>query len=414
MTHSFLAQLVGPTSTSILANRMPRVVTNRVVTNRVVTNRAVTSRAGPSGAEWGHRIAVSFALLVLTATLAVAQGRVDDAYRPPQDGYQTPPSQGSNQSGGYSQPNAYGTPPYGSGRNQAYGGQQGGQQGSYGGGNNSGGGDRRGNYGGSERGVDASRVPGEYTHRGDSRDGYQRDGGDSRDGNQRDGNQRDGNQRDGNQRDGNQRDGNQRDGDYANNETRGGYGQPYSAPSQSYEQSPPPSRGRDGPTRETPTRGYYEQGEIVEKGRGFFGSITQGLASAIEHTFRQAGRPNGYILGEDGGGAFFAGLRYGEGVLYTKDAGDSKIFWQGPSLGFDVGGEGSKVMILVYKLSDPNDIFERYAGVEGSTYAVGGVSVQFQKHNDITLAVIRSGVGLRLGANVGYSKFTRRPTWNPF
>jgi hypothetical protein len=190
-----------------------------------------------------------------------------------------------------------------------------------------------------------------------------------------------------------------------------GYGAPYSAPPPPQDQGPPryEQRGDDHPTR-----GYYSKGEISEKGRGFFGSITQGLASAIEYTYAQNGRPNGYILGEDGGGAFFAGLRYGEGTLYTKDAGDHRVFWQGPSLGWDVGGEGSKIMVLVYNMADPGDIYHRFGGVEGSVYVVGGVSVQFQKRDDVTLAVIRSGVGLRLGANVGYLKYSRSPTWNPF
>ena len=192
-----------------------------------------------------------------------------------------------------------------------------------------------------------------------------------------------------------------------------GYGAPYSSPPV-YDQGPPPEQSYQSSDPNNPTRGYYSQGEIVDKGRGFFGSITQGLASAIEYTYQKAGRPNGYVLGEDGGGAFFAGLRYGEGTLYTKDAGDHKVFWQGPSLGYDVGGEGSKVMVLVYNLTSPNDMYERFGGVEGSAYLVGGVSVQFQKNNDVTLAVIRSGIGLRLGANVGYLKYTRRPTWNPF
>ena len=190
-----------------------------------------------------------------------------------------------------------------------------------------------------------------------------------------------------------------------------GYGQPYAAP------PPPEDGGRDrsySSSPSSPTRGYYSQGEILEKGRGFFGSIAQGLASAIEYTYQQAGRPNGYLLGEDGGGAFFAGLRYGEGTLYTKDAGDHKVYWQGPSLGYDVGGEGSKVMVLAYNLADPGEVYHRFGGVEGSAYVVGGVSVQFQKHDDVTLAIIRSGVGLRLGANVGYLKYTRSPTWNPF
>jgi hypothetical protein len=185
------------------------------------------------------------------------------------------------------------------------------------------------------------------------------------------------------------------------------YGQPYT-PAPAYA-DPSPRRADRGMAEDT-----YAEGEIVEKGRGFFGAVSQGLAGAIEHTFRRAGRPNGYILGEDGGAAIFAGLRYGKGVLYTKDAGDHEVYWQGPSLGYDLGGEGSKVMILAYNLSDPSDIYHRFGGVEGSAYVVGGVSVQFQKYGDMTLAVIRSGVGLRLGANVGYSKYTRRPTWNPF
>ncbi len=192
-----------------------------------------------------------------------------------------------------------------------------------------------------------------------------------------------------------------------------GYGQPYSPPPVDQGQGPGP-RESYRTEQGRPTRGYYTEGEITEKGRGFFGSITQGLASAIEYTYQKAGRPNGYILGEDGGGAFFAGLRYGEGMLFTKDAGDHKVFWQGPSLGYDIGGEGSKVMVLVYNMADPGDIYHRFGGVEGSAYLVGGVSVQFQKSDDVTLAVIRSGVGLRLGANVGYLKYTRSPTWNPF
>ena len=134
----------------------------------------------------------------------------------------------------------------------------------------------------------------------------------------------------------------------------------------------------------------------------------------IEHAFAKSGRPNGYILGTDGGGAFIAGLRYGEGTLYTKDAGTHRVYWQGPSIGYDFGGEGSKTMVLVYNLQHPEQIYERYAGVQGSAYVVGGVGIQYQTHGNVTLAPIRSGIGLRLGANVGYLKYTRSPTWNPF
>lgn len=191
-----------------------------------------------------------------------------------------------------------------------------------------------------------------------------------------------------------------------------GYGQPYSAPpdgpgsDQAYGNNQQGYDERRG--------GTYSQNEVVDAGHRFFGSISEGLAKAVERTFRSQGRPNGYILGEDAGGAFVAGLRYGEGTLYTKDVGNHRIYWQGPSLGYDFGGEGSKTMVLVYNLRDPADMYTRFGGVQGSAYLIGGVSVQFQTHEHVTLAVIRSGVGLRLGANVGYLKYTRTPTWNPF
>lgn len=185
-----------------------------------------------------------------------------------------------------------------------------------------------------------------------------------------------------------------------------GYGEPYAPPpggGGGYADAPPPA----GPSS------TYEQGEIVQAGHQFFGAISQNLAQAVEYAFKSQGRPNGYILGEDAGGAFVVGLRYGEGRLFTKDAGDHKVFWQGPSLGYDAGAEGSKAMVLVYNMRDPSEIYNRFGGVQGAAYLIGGLSVQFQKYGDVTLAVIRSGVGLRLGANVGYLKYTRTPTWNP-
>ena len=192
-----------------------------------------------------------------------------------------------------------------------------------------------------------------------------------------------------------------------------GYGEPYRPPQNSASRDehydsgpPPPDRG--------PARGTYSEDEIIRAGNNFFGKVSGGLASAIEWTFQKAGRPNGYILGSDAGGAFVAGLAYGEGTLYTKDAGDFKVYWQGPSVGYDFGADGSKVMTLVYNLRDPSDIFDRFGGVEGAAYLIGGVSVQLQKSGHVTLAPIRAGVGLRLGANVGYLKYTRSPTWNPF
>jgi hypothetical protein len=158
----------------------------------------------------------------------------------------------------------------------------------------------------------------------------------------------------------------------------------------------------------------FSSNEILEAGHRFFGATTKGLAAAIEFAFQRQGQPNGYILGEDLGGALFAGLRYGEGILYTRDAGTHRVYWQGPSLGYDLGGDGSKVMVLVYNLRDPTDIYRRFAGVDGSAYMVGGVGLTFQKNNDVVTAPIRTGVGLRLGASVGYLKYTDRPTWDPF
>lgn len=189
----------------------------------------------------------------------------------------------------------------------------------------------------------------------------------------------------------------------------------YAPPPPSYE-PPPPRYGEPPPPAYDGgyDRRTYSQNEILGAGHAFFGSISQGLASVVEYAFQKAGRPNGYILGEDAGGAFVAGLRYGEGTLYTKDAGLHKVYWQGPSIGYDFGGEGSKTMVLVYNLRHPSEIYHRFGGVQGSAYLVGGVSVQFQKHGDVVLAPIRSGVGFRLGANVGYLKYTRTPTWNPF
>jgi len=168
------------------------------------------------------------------------------------------------------------------------------------------------------------------------------------------------------------------------------------------------------PQRHTQSNETYSNEEIVSAGHRFFGRVSSGLATVIEHAFQKSGRPNGYILGEEAGGAFIAGLRYGEGSLHTKNAGQHKIFWQGPSIGYDFGAEGSKTMILVYNLQRVDDIYTTFGGVDGSAYFIGGIGITFQKHEHMTLAPIRSGIGFRLGANVGYLKYTRRPTWNPF
>ncbi|MDX2307496.1 MAG: EipA family protein [Hyphomicrobium sp.] len=190
-----------------------------------------------------------------------------------------------------------------------------------------------------------------------------------------------------------------------------GYGEAYHPPGETA--ATDPNAGYPDPVGPGESSQTYEQKEIIAAGHQFFGTVNSGIARGIEYVFQSQGRPNGYIVGEDAGGAFLVGLRYGEGTLHTKFAGTHKAFWQGPSLGYDAGAEGSKVMVLVYNLTDPGELFHRFGGVQGSAYFIGGVGVQLQKYGDVTLAVIRSGVGLRLGANVGYMKYTRTPTWNP-
>jgi hypothetical protein len=178
------------------------------------------------------------------------------------------------------------------------------------------------------------------------------------------------------------------------------------APSPPGQQYPPPQR-QPGPTN-------YGPDELVGAGHKFFGNVSRGLASIIERAVSQWGLPNGYVLGEEGSGAFVAGLRYGEGTLYTKNAGDLRVFWQGPSVGFDWGGDGARTMTLVYNLPSTQAIYQRFVGIDGSAYIIGGFGMTALTANNIVLVPIRSGIGLRLGANIGYLKYTPSATWNPF
>jgi hypothetical protein len=161
-------------------------------------------------------------------------------------------------------------------------------------------------------------------------------------------------------------------------------------------------------------RGTYSSQEIMAQGHQFFGKTTRGLAEAVEYVFQSQGEPSAYIVGEEGSGAFVGGLRFGEGTIYYKNGAKKRIYWQGPSIGFDFGGNGSRTLTLVYNSQSPEDLYSRFAGVEGSAYLIGGLGVNFQKKDDIVMAPIRTGVGARLGANIGYLKYSKRPTWNPF
>lgn len=160
--------------------------------------------------------------------------------------------------------------------------------------------------------------------------------------------------------------------------------------------------------------GSFSAQEILDSGHHFFGSTSGGLASVVEQIFSSYGMPNGYILGEEGSGALIGGLTFGEGTLYTKNVGDHPVFWQGPSIGWDFGGQGSRTMILVYNLDSVPSLYRRYAGVAGSAYVVAGLGFTVLKNGPVMLVPVRTGVGARLGLNVGYLKLTQSPTWNPF
>src|SRR5215472_15071085 len=177
---------------------------------------------------------------------------------------------------------------------------------------------------------------------------------------------------------------------------------------------PPPTVAAPAPPPQPAPANQFSSNELVDAGHRFFGGVSRGLATIVEKAVSQWGLPNGYVLGEEGGGALFGGLRYGEGMLYTKNAGDLKVFWQGPSVGWDFGGEGARTMMLIYKLPATHAIYQRFGGIDGSAYFIGGLGMTALTANNIVVVPIRSGLGLRLGANIGYLKFTPQPTWNPF
>ncbi len=158
----------------------------------------------------------------------------------------------------------------------------------------------------------------------------------------------------------------------------------------------------------------FSQNELVGSGHKFFGNVSRGLALTIEEAVRRWGEPNGYVLGQEASGAFVGGLRYGEGQLYTRNAGDRRVFWQGPSIGFDFGGEGARTMMLVYNLPVVDALYQRFAGIDGSAYFIGGFGFTALTAGGIMVVPIRTGVGWRLGVNLGYLKFTSQATWNPF
>lgn len=158
----------------------------------------------------------------------------------------------------------------------------------------------------------------------------------------------------------------------------------------------------------------YSEDEVVDAVADFFGVTAEAAASVLERVFSDLGRPVGYVAGEEVAGAVGVGLRYGEGYLTMRNGERHKVYWRGPSVGWDAGGNASRVFVLVYNLDDTDRLFQRYPGVEGTAYFIAGLGVNYQRADDVTLAPIRSGVGLRAGANVGYLAYSRNRRWLPF
>ena len=174
---------------------------------------------------------------------------------------------------------------------------------------------------------------------------------------------------------------------------------------------PPGERSADATTRSADT---FARDDLLGAAEGVFGKGAQGLAGIIERTLKEQGRPNAYIAGREAAGAFVVGLRYGSGVMTHKVEGQQPVYWTGPSVGFDVGGDANKVFVLVYNLYDTEELFHRFPGGEGRLYFVGGFAATYLRRGNIVLIPIRLGVGWRAGVNVGYMKFTHKSKLLPF
>ena len=181
---------------------------------------------------------------------------------------------------------------------------------------------------------------------------------------------------------------------------------------------PPPPASPGGPAgnygQQNRAQSTYDEDEITHRVSDFFGVATESAAGVVEKTFKEQGKPTAYIAGEEGSAAFIGGVRYGKGLLYMKGRPAVKVYWQGPSVGFDAGANGSRVFVLCYNLQYPDAIFRRFPGVDGSFYFIGGLGVNYQRADNITLAPIRTGLGLRLGANIGYLAYSRQRNIIPF
>ena len=196
-------------------------------------------------------------------------------------------------------------------------------------------------------------------------------------------------------------------------------GDTYTAPPGGPDRPGPPPEGArpmppPGPSYPDQRASTYSQDELVHSVSDFFGVTAESAGAIVERVFHDNGQPTGYIAGQEVSGAFAFGLRYGKGLLYMKERPRQEVYWQGPSIGFDAGGNASRVFTLCYNLQFPDMIYRRFPGIDGSAYFVGGLGVNYQRAEDITLAPIRAGVGLRLGANLGYLAYSRERHILPF
>ncbi|WP_448658718.1 EipA family protein [Sphingomonas sp. CJ99] len=189
-------------------------------------------------------------------------------------------------------------------------------------------------------------------------------------------------------------------------DARSPYGQPYGGQGSGTAAAPGVQQGDIGQT--------YEEKDLIGAAEGVFGEGAEGLAGIIENILKDQGRPSAYIAGREAGGAFVVGLRYGSGTMSHKVLGQSPVYWTGPSVGFDVGGDAAKVFVLVYNLAEQKELYKRFPAAEGRVYFVGGFSGSYLRRGDTVLIPIRLGVGWRLGANIGYMKFSEKQRWLPF
>jgi hypothetical protein len=205
----------------------------------------------------------------------------------------------------------------------------------------------------------------------------------------------------------------------------GGYDQPVDpGPQDPYAPATPPPAPAPAPVQASPATApsgqltaptqSAQQDDVLAAAEGVFGRGAKGLAQMVERILREQGEPSAYIAGQEAGGAFVVGLRYGSGTMRHKIEGDRPVYWTGPSIGFDAGADANKVFVLVYNLHDTQDLFRRFPNAEGHAYAIGGFTASYLRRGDIVLIPIRLGVGLRLGVNGGYMKFSEKNRWPPF